>query len=276
MSIAKKRLRFLSPKQRNPKAPLFVFLPGMDGTGHLFSQQLPGLKALFDIRCLSIPPDDLTCWQGLIEQVANLIALEQKQAAARPIYLCGESFGGCLALQLAAYFPQWCDHLILVNPASSFNRQPWMSWGATAAQWLPDSLYKLSTWGLLPFLIVPERVSRSTCRSLLRAMQFVTPTTAAWRLSLLREFAIEELPLRNIEQSVLVIAGAADRLLPSGAEAERLVKYLPQAKKTILPNSGHACLLEQDIKLVEILRSQRFLLPNLKVNKNAPYLHPHC
>lgn len=259
MSIVEKRLRFLSPKEPNPKAPLFVFLPGMDGTGRLFSRQLPGLKAFFDIRCLSMPPDDLTSWQGLVEQVAHLIALERKRAAGRPIYVCGESFGGCLGLQLAAYFPQWCDRLILVNPASSFQHQPWMRWGATAAQWLPDSFYQVSTLGLLPFLIIPERVSRTTRRALLKAMQSVTPVSAAWRLSLLSEFALGKLPVSQIKQSVLVIAGAADRLLPSTAEAERLVKYLPQAKKTILPNSGHACLVEEDINLEKILRSQRFL-----------------
>lgn len=264
MSIAGKRLRFLSPKASKPDCPLFVFLPGMDGTGRLLGRQLPGLEPFFDIRCLSIPPDDLTPWESLVEQVANLIEVEQKGAARRSIYLCGESFGGCLALKLAAHFPQLCDRLILVNPASSFTRQPWMRWGATAAQWLPDSVYQLSTLGLLPFLIIPERVPRPTRRALLAAMQSVTPESAAWRLSLLSQFALEELPLSQIEQSVLVVAAAADRLLPSGAEAERLVRYLPQAKKIVLPESGHACLLEKDIKLDEILGLPRLFLTPAK------------
>jgi hypothetical protein len=42
------------------------------------------------------------------------------------------------------------------------------------------------------------------------------------------------------------------------AEAERLVIYLPNAQKKLLPKSGHACLLETEVKLGDILRSRRF------------------
>ena len=258
MSIATKPLRLLTSKTSKPTHPLFIFLPGMDGTGELLRPQLAGLRTAFDIRCLSIPSDDLTGWDGLVEQSAHLIDREQKRVPSRPIYLCGESFGGCLALKLAAHFPQLCDRLILVNPASSVNRQPWMGWGASVTQWLPNSLYRISTLGLLPFLIAPQRVSRPSRRALLAAMQSVTPESAAWRLSLLSQFVLEELPLERIEQPVLILAAGADRLLPSVAEAERLVSYLPNAQKTLLPESGHACLLETEVKLGDILQLQRF------------------
>ena len=255
----KKPLRLLQPNKSNPAHPLFVFLPGMDGTGQLLSTQLDGLETAFDIRCLSLPPDDLTDWEGLVEQTGKLIQAEGQLRKSQPVYLCGESFGGCLAMQLATYLPNLFDCLILVNPASSFSRQPWMCWGASVTQWLNDPLYRLFTVGLLPFLIAPERVSPKNCRALLDAMQFVTPESAAWRLSLLSQFKLEELPLHDITQPVLVIAGEADRLLPSTAEAERLVTYLPNAQKTLLPESCHACLLEREVKLDEILRAQRFL-----------------
>ncbi len=255
----KKQMRLLKPKKSNPAYPLFVFLPGMDGTGQLLETQLDGLGAAFDLRCLSLPPDDLTDWEGLVEQTAELIQAEVQRTKSRSVYLCGESFGGCLALQLATYAPNLCDRLILVNPASSFSRQPWMRWGASVSQWLSDPLYQLSTVGLLPFLIAPERVSPKNRRALLRAMQSVTPESAAWRLSLLSQFKLEELPLDDITQPVLVVAGEADRLLPSTAEAERLVTYLPNAQKKLLPESCHACLLEREVKLDKILRAQRFL-----------------
>ncbi|MGK7872463.1 MAG: alpha/beta fold hydrolase [Xenococcaceae cyanobacterium] len=259
MSISEKPLRFLRPKEPKPNSPLFVFLPGMDGTGQLLGTQLSRLEAAFDLRCLSIPSNDLTGWSGLVEQAANLIQAEQQLATTRPVYLCGESFGGCLALKLAAHSPELFDRMILVNPASSFSRQPGMRWGATVAQWLPDPLYQLSTVGLLPFLIAPERVDPQTQMALLTAMQSVTPETAAWRLSLLSHFSLDELPLNQIPGPVLVIASSADRLLPSGTEADRLVSYLPNAQKTVLPKSGHACLLETEVKLDEILRAHHFL-----------------
>ena len=258
MLSASQRLRFLFPKESQPSVPLFIFLPGMDGTGQLYKTQSSGLIADFDIRCLSIPPDDLTDWEGLVEQLANLIEAEQKQTAHRLTYICGESFGGCLALKLVAHFPHLCDRLILVNPASSFSRKSWMQWGASITQWLPDSLYRLSAKGLLPFLIAQERVARQNRQALLAAMQSVTSETAAWRLSLLSQFALEKLPLDRIEQPVLVIASQNDRLLPSEEEAERLVRCLPKSQKILLPKSGHACLLETEVNLGEILGSQRF------------------
>jgi pimeloyl-ACP methyl ester carboxylesterase len=230
----------------------------MDGTGELLQLQLAGLKSDFDIRCLSIPTDDLTGWDGLLEQVVHLIGREQQRSPARPIYLCGESFGGCLALKLTANFPHLCDRLILVNPASSVRRQPWMGWGASVTQWLPNPLYHLSTLGLLPLLIAPKRVSFLSQQALLAAMQSVSPSSAAFRLSLLNQFVLEDLPLERIEQPVLILASAADRLLPSVAEAKKLDSFLPNSQTVLLPESGHACLLEKEIRLSSILKSHNF------------------
>ncbi len=248
------------PTSRASRAtlPLFLFLPGMDGTGELLRPQLSGLRRFFDIHCLSLPPDDVTGWDGLLEQLAHWISREKQQSPSRPIYLCGESFGGCLALQLAALFPQLCHRLILINPASSAIRHPWMEWGASITRWLPDSVYRLSTLGLLPLLIAPERVSLSNRQALLSAMQSVSPLSAAWRISLLSKFVLEKLPLERILQPVLLLASGADRLLPSVAEAGRLVRYLPNSQKVLLPESGHACLLETEIRLGSILRAHDF------------------
>jgi len=51
-----------------PEYPLFVFLPGMDGTGQLLRSQTAGLEVAFDVRCLAIPRDDLTSWDVLTER----------------------------------------------------------------------------------------------------------------------------------------------------------------------------------------------------------------
>lgn len=240
MSIKTKPLRLVTSQPPDPSLPLFVFLPGMDGSAELLRPQLVGLKTVFDIRCLSIPADDVTGWDGLIQQIVHLIEREKRRSPSRPLYLCGESFGGCLALQLAAHFPHLCDRLILINPASSASRQPWIAWGASVSQRLPSSLYRLSSLGLLPLLIAPQRVSIPSQRNLLAAMQSVSPPSAAWRLSLLSQFDLETLPLERIEQPVLVLASSADRLLPSVEEAGRLARYLPNSQTVFLPGSGHA------------------------------------
>jgi pimeloyl-ACP methyl ester carboxylesterase len=63
-----------------------------------------------------------------------------------------------------------------------------------------------------------------------------------------------------------LLAGAADRLLPSLSEAEHLVKVLPNAEMVVLPHSGHACLLEREVNLYEIIKDRKFLAGRDKVS----------
>lgn len=259
MPEVKSRPCFLTPGRVNSNYPLFVFLPGMDGTGQLLRSQTRGLETAFDVRCLAIPPDDLTNWEDLAAKVVNLIEEEINKRASRSVYLCGESFGGCLALKVALFAPHLFDRIILVNPATSFNQRPWLCWGAQLNRLVPENLYGVSALALLPFLSNLARIAPSDRRALLKAMQSVPAKTANWRISLVSEFDLNETPLRQLTQPVLVIAGAADRLLPSVLEAERLVNCLPNAEMVVLPHSGHACLLEIDVNLFEIMKSHNFL-----------------
>jgi pimeloyl-ACP methyl ester carboxylesterase len=57
----------------------------------------------------------------------------------------------------------------------------------------------------------------------------------------------------------LIVASAADRLLPSLEESGRLVGKIPDARRVILPNSGHTALLESGISLAEIMGRTGFL-----------------
>lgn len=251
---------FLTPQNLHPDYPLFVFLPGMDGTGELLRTQTSGLGKGFNVRCLAIPPDDLTSWDGLAEQVIELIQAELTHAQAQaPVYLCGESFGGCLAIKVALKAPDLFARIILVNPASAFRRRAWVKWGAQAVQWLPSPIYRLSSAGLLPFLAAPHRMASEDRQALLETMTRVPQRTSVWRLALLNEFDVLEPELSELTQPVLLVASAADRLLPSVAEANRLLSYLPNANLVVLPNSGHACLLEFDVFLYEIMGAQNFL-----------------
>ncbi len=259
---------FLTPRQLNPHYPLFVFLPGMDGTGELLRLQTAGLEQTFDVRCLAIPPDDLTSWDDLTHQVISLITAELQKRPQRSVYLCGESFGGCLALKIALQAPKLIERLILVNPASSFRRQPFLQWGSQITRVLPAPLYSLSLVGFLPFLAALGRMNRNDCHALLKSMQSVPQKTSIWRLSLLKSFDVNEEQFAQIGQPVLIIAGAADRLLPSVEEGNYLLNSFPNANMVILPQAGHACLLEADVDLYGILQSENFL-PTLSAQKVA-------
>ena len=249
------QIRLLTPTAQQSQLPLFLLFPGMDGTGELLHHQVEGLKGRFDVRCLSLPGDDLSDWDALVLQVIELIE-QARGDELRPIYMCGESFGGCLALKVAAYRPSLFKQLILVNPASSFARIPLFYWGSPLSNLLPMPLYQFSAVGLLFLLVEFGRVTPADRQRLLNAMQGLTSRTAAWRLQLLRMFDFSSVEFATIEVPTLLIAGGCDRLLPSSQEVARLARLLPQAETYQLPQSGHACLLEQAVNLEEILRQR--------------------
>lgn len=250
---------FLTPRRLQPKYPLFVFLPGMDGTGQLLRTQTVGLEVAFDVRCLTIPPNDLSSWDVLSDQVVNLIEGELQINPHRLVYLCGESFGGALAIKVALKAPQLFNRIILVNPASAFHRRPWLNWASQFIYLVPPCFFNFSAIGLLPFLASLGLVERNIRQDLLKTMRLVPPETVLWRMSLIREFDVDEGQLRRFTVPVLLIASALDRLLPSVTEARYLVKNLPDAKMVVLPYSGHACLVEEQVNLYQIMQEEDFL-----------------
>lgn len=244
-------VRFLPPLLVQPQLPLLVLFPGMDGSGKLFDRQLARLIDRFDIRCLSISTNDLTGWVGLVDRAVQLILSELNRGQS--LYLCGESFGACFAMQVAAQLRTRINQLVLINPASSFTRQPLLAVGSTFSGLLPGALYSLSALILVNFLINNDRVAPTERQNLTNAMISVQPQTAAWRLNLLRQFPVDSIIPKLIDIPTLLIAGKLDRLLPSSLEVNILSQLLSNSKTLLLPTSGHACLLERDIYLADLL-----------------------
>lgn len=250
---------FIEPRQINSDAPLFVYLPGMDGTGALFQNQAHGLKTHFDLRCLKIESNDYSTWQDLARDTVKLIESELSNKKNKEVYICGESFGGCLALKTAIAAPDLVKKLILVNPASCYHQLPILGLGADIAPWLPTWLHRYSAAGLLPFLVRLNRITECDRQNLLTHMKSLPPQIISWRLSLLRDFSVTDEQLRTLKMPSLLIAGDSDNLLPSVEEGEKLLTLLPNAKMTVLPLSGHACLLETEVNLEQILLEQNFI-----------------
>ncbi|MFM2431591.1 MAG: hypothetical protein RLZZ511_2804 [Cyanobacteriota bacterium] len=257
---------FLRPQNPQPELPLFVYLPGMDGTGQLLRAQIPDLEKSFDIRRLSIPVDDLSDWDGLVAQIASLIQAELgDKRPRRTLYLCGESFGGCLALKLAVMMPELCDRLILINPASAFRRHFLLRSLSTLKGLLPANLYAVSCLALLPFLANLDRIQAEDRAALLRVMQSVRFKSAMWRISLLEQFEMSVQQLKQVKQPTIIVTGGSDRLLPSQVEGEFLVQHIPRSVLHLIPEGSHALLVERSVNLHQILLGHDFLeYPKIK------------
>ncbi len=233
----------------------------MDETGKdLMKLQVSRLETVFDVRCFVIPADTLDSWDALSQQLIALTQTELKKTP-RQVYLCGESFGGCIALNVLAQAPELFDRIILINPASSFHRIPWLFLGSFLLSWTPQFLYDISSALSLPFLSQLTRLDSTARNALMKATQDAPNQTAEQRLELLRQFRIDEGKLQKITQPVLLIGSQEDHLLPSVNEAHRLARIFPNAEVVILPHSGHACLIESDVLLIRILQHINFLLP---------------
>jgi pimeloyl-ACP methyl ester carboxylesterase len=266
----KNHLQVLSLTPENQNYPLLIYFPGMDGTGELLVSQLPDLRKIFDVRCLQLPPDDRSNWQTLVDSVVMLLENEKRKHPMRPIYLLGESFGGCWAVKVAIAASGWFDRLILCNPASSFRNQTLMAWGSCLLAWMPNFLQPVSAIALLPFLASLHRISPDNRQKLIRAMQSISAETTSWRLSLLRDFDVTLKQLRSIAQPILAIASGSDRLLPSVQEVRRYIDNCPQADMVVLPKSGHACLIETETNLYKIMKTHNFL-PQMPVTEQLSY-----
>lgn len=220
----------------------------MDGSGELLTSQTQ-IWQNFDVRCLYIPPKEMN-WEEITERLVTLIKNERILHGERKIYICGESFGACLALKLIEYIPDFIHQVILINSASAFNEQPVLRLGTHITKMMSDFVYRNATLLLLPFLAKLEAIAIKEKNKLLKVMQEVPPHIVSWRLALLQTFQYQV--VSNYPR-LLIIASAQDQLLPSVAEAKKLNQNFPNSQMTILPNSGHCCLLENHVDLYKII-----------------------
>lgn len=233
-----------------------VFLPGLDGTGKLFAPQAAKLSPYFDVRYLSIPEANRQDWNELAETVVTLLSREQH---ARPLYLCGESFGGCLALQIALNVPELLTKLVLVNPASAFCRQSWSRWMPQAAESIPEWLYNISGSVAFSLLANFDRIGGYWQRVFVDTVRPISRECVVWRLMMLQHFQLSTDRLQQLIVPTALLASRCDRLLPSYQEADYLKQFLPDAVVYRLPDSGHVCLLEDGVDLAQCLRVLDFL-----------------
>lgn len=259
MSNIHENAYFFSPQLSKPDCPLLIFLPGLDETGkEMIALQTKSLDA-FDVRSFIIPPDDLDDWDSLAETVIVLTQAELAKIPRMSVYLCGESFGGSLALKVILKAPELFNRIILINPASSFHRVPWLDFGSLLFPLTPDFLYNFSATLSLPFLAPLERLSSQARVALENSAKSAPKHTAQQRIAMMRDFKVDETRLQQINQPVLLIGSQLDRILPSVAEVKRLAKIFPYGKVVTLPHSGHACLIETDINVYEIMQANNFV-----------------
>ena len=275
--------------------PLFLYLPGFDGTIVSPFLQFPELSTLFDVRGLVVPMPDRSTFSELR---ARVLAFLSEEEPGRDVYLAGESFGGLLALSLAGELEAGArlKGLVLVNPATSYQRSALRERAPGIALGSKGPLYALNLASLLPLFFddgrqvssfleivtnkalpavidTPRREAfMGRCAfALPKKLGFMEQETLRWRL----EEWLEKGSVRVEEEMgkegggiggcpVLVLVGDRDAVLPSVEEAARLKKVIegksaPAASGTVtvrvVRGAGHASTLGSRVDLAAEMRT---------------------
>lgn len=259
-------------------------------------------------RSLYISMTDRSNWEELTSQAVFLIKeLLHDHPTETEVTLLGESFGGCLALRCASVAPELFERMIVVNPATSFCDSYGGLLNLVASTNLlsifPEPLYQVAQAVLLPFLVDRSNVggvgmeavrqmihmsppenrkiaelasshgpSAQSRHSMLEGLESYGPAAAgSWRLGLLVTGNLSDERLSGIRVPTLLISSAKDRLLGSLQEGARLERVMQNAMRVVLPKSGHTALLEDDVKLVEILRQANFVPDDIQHVESQHY-----
>ncbi|XP_056168192.1 phytyl ester synthase 1, chloroplastic-like isoform X2 [Syzygium oleosum] len=256
-------------------SPVLLFLPGLDGTGLGLVLHHKALGRAFEVRCLHIPVYDRTPFQDQVTFVEKTVKAECASSPHKPIYLVGDSFGGCLALAVAARNPTIDLAVILVNPATSFGRsqlQPLLP----LLEAMPDGLHftvpyllsfvvgdpvKMATVNIdnmLPPRVALEQLSVNLTSLLphLSGLADIIPReTLLWKLRLLKSAAsYTNSRLHAVKAEVLLLASGKDNMLPSHDEAQRLTNSLKNCRVRYFKDNGHTLLLEDGINLLTVIK----------------------
>ncbi|XP_006855419.2 acyltransferase-like protein At1g54570, chloroplastic isoform X2 [Amborella trichopoda] len=257
-------------------SPVFLFLPGIGGTGLGLMRHHQALGRIFDVRCMHIPIYDRTPFEGLVKFVEDTVRLEHALSPDRPIYLLGDSFGGCLALAVASRNPAIDLVLILSNPATSFGKsqlQPLLPLieavpaGPHSAiphflSTIRGDLVKMAMVDVAEGLSLPDMVAQLSdglvallLRLSVALSKIISKGTLVWKLKLLKSASsYANSRLHAVKAEVLVLASGKDQILPSMEEAERLRNTLPNCNVRFFKDSGHVILLEDGINLLTIIK----------------------
>ncbi|XP_052168933.1 phytyl ester synthase 1, chloroplastic isoform X2 [Oryza glaberrima] len=233
------------------------------------------LGRVFEVRCLHIPVNDRTPFEGLLQIVENSIKYEHAMSPNRPIYLVGDSFGGCLALSVAARNPQIDLVLILINPATSFAKTP-LQPILPVLEAMPSELHvtvpyllsfvmgdplKMAMVSVENNLSPPKTLQKlsdslTSMLPLLSELADIIPRdTLFWKLKLLKSgAAYANSRLHAVQAEVLLLASGNDNLLPSGEEADRLFKSLKNCRVRYFKDNGHTLLLEDGVNLLSVIK----------------------
>lgn len=190
-----------------------LLLPGMDGTGALFSRFAAELSSWAEPKIVRYP----THVKLSVAELVDRIELDA------PVTVIAESFSGAVGIRLAAKRPSLVEKLVLVG---SFVTPPFGSglmrpFGSMPFQLIPPRF-------VMKQLLVGEDASEELVDELEGALRQVAPEVLAHRLASISRIDERE-TLRSLQLPIVVLSAKQDRLVSASITAEVLA-HAPGAR----------------------------------------------
>jgi pimeloyl-ACP methyl ester carboxylesterase len=180
-----------------------VLLPGLDGTGELFTPMLNCLTNHFTTSVVSYPTDKLLNYQQLIPRIREVIPWDE------PYTLVAESFSGPLALLFAAVQPENIKAIVLAASFACNPMHPLWDWGRFLVKdsWMQKPLPER----LVKKLLIGEDCPDVLANAILQTLRSVRPEVLAYRLRMIMDTDARP-ALRACEKPILCLAGTQDKI----------------------------------------------------------------
>ena len=224
--------------------PTVVLLHGLGIDHRMWTPQLADLGEDYFV----LAPDLPGFTPKVSGEVASLAATSRsvaewlEQTLTPPVYLCGLSLGGMVALQLAHDYPHLVKGLI-VSGAQVRPPPVLMGVQSLVLRFMPEKVFLKGTDA--PYMTETLKVAERETATFLGKQGF---------LRIMREAGKVDLRplLPAVHQPSLILCGAKDK--PNLPAAKELAAKLPRAELKIIPGVGHVWNLEAPKKFSDEVR----------------------
>lgn len=227
------------------KLPAFIFLHGWRSDGSIWLPVLENFEVENSLYCLDLPgfgkselPRESFNVESYAETVSGLIS----KLGLKKVVIVGHSFGGRIAIKLAAKHQGFLQGIILVDSAGFVNDA------------LPTRLKKFLAKPLRPiFKLKFLNSSKNSIYRLIGSEDYVaTPQLKETYLKIIGEDLSEN--MKRIDVPTMLIWGNNDKDTPI-EWARRMKNLISDSRLVVLKGAGHFSFLDKKEGFLEALKS---------------------
>ncbi len=244
-----------APAQINPQLSDLVLLHGWCMSSHIWAPLLPQLQTCCNPWCVDLPNHGMSPAGPWPDDPADIISAIGQQVPANAVWL-GWSLAGMLALAASARLNLRGIVLLAANP-KFIQDADWPGMPETDFMAFRDGFAADPEATLIGFQKL-QFGQRSLPRAAQEALHAALTPVDKKRLPGLQQ-ALDYLHAGDARPTLadnycpcLILGGTGDRLIPTAA-LQRTASMLPQCSIKLLPDAGHALMLEQPAAVSTIL-----------------------